>query len=174
MEVLEAIETRQSCRAYAPKPVEKEKLLRILEAASLAPSACNSQPWSITVAEQPETVAKTAEAIMHSGINKFAPQVPVFLALVEEPARLIGSREPNQKFAQGDIGILAAHLCLAARDQGLSTCILGGFVEEEIKQVLQSPAERTVRLLIAVGYAAEDAVLRPKKRKSLDDFVRFL
>ncbi len=174
MELFEAIQTRQSCRSYQKKDVEQEKLVRCMQAVRLAPSACNSQPWSFIVVNNPEVSPKLGELTRAYGINKFTVNVPAYVVVVEEPAMLIGRKEPDQKYAHGDVGIAVSHLCLSATAQGLSTCILGSFDAQGVRELLEIPQEKTIRLVVAVGYADPDDKLREKKRKSLDEFVRFI
>ena len=174
MEFFDVIKQRESCRNYAEKPVEKEKLLACIEAAQIAPSACNSQPWSYVVVSNPELRDKVAKNTQERGLNKFTEKCPVFIVVVEEPAYLIGNKnEPNQKYAPIDIGLSVSQLCLAATAQGLSTCIMGSFEEDELKTLVGVPREKKIRLVLAVGYAATDA-LRNKTRKPLDQIARFI
>ena len=115
---------RQSDRAFDPqRPVEKEKLQRILEAACIAPSACNSQPWHFIVVDDPELKNRVADATSNRvlGMNHFTKQAPVHILVVEEKPNLtagIGSWIKDKNFSHLDIGITAAHLVLAAEDEG--------------------------------------------------------
>ena len=173
MEFFETIKQRESCRNYDGRMVEKEKLLACVEAAQAAPSACNSQPWSYIVVTNKDLLPQVAKITQAQGLNKFTNQCPAFVVVVEEPAYLIGSKkEPNQKFASIDIGLSVGQLCLAATAQGLSTCIMGSFAEADLKQLLAVPEEKNIRLVLAVGYAADSAV-RPKKRKPVEQIARF-
>lgn len=169
------IEKRESCRNFASTSVEKEKLEMCIKAARLSPSACNSQPWSFVVVESPDLSPKVAVCLQEMGMNKFASNCPAFVVVVEEKAKLserVVQKFKSQDFASIDLGLATAHLCLAATEQGLSTCILGWLNEAKLKELLDIPASKRVRLVIAVGYAATDA-LRPKQRKPLKDLVRY-
>ena len=172
MDFLTIANTRQSCRKYNPdKEVEQEKLDAILEAARLAPSACNGQPWHITVCTG-ENAKLAAKATMGMGMNRFATQAPVVLVLSEEPyvkSAALGAKLKNNDYRSIDIGIVAAYLTAEATAQGLSTCILGWLDDEKLREIcnLQYP----VRLAITLGYAADDDILRPKKRKDLNELV---
>lgn len=175
MEVLEAIAQRQSCRNYLEQPVELEKLSKLVEAAGLAPSAVNSQPWSFVVISQPENVAKARACILESGMNKFCEKVPAFIAVVEEPAYLRPNMPANDRYSHGDMGMAVENLCLAATGLGLSTCIMGAFgPENKMKELLGLSQEKKLRLVVAVGYADPSDPLRPKKRKALDEICKFL
>ena len=128
---------RQSDRAFDPqRPVEKEKLQRILEAACIAPSACNSQPWHFIVVDDPELKNRVADATSNRvlGMNHFTKQAPVHILVVEERPNLtagIGSWIKDKNFSHLDIGITAAHLVLAAEDEGLGSCIAAGLMKRK-------------------------------------------
>ena len=169
------IARRESCRAYAPTPVEREKLLRCLEAARLAPSACNSQPWHFTAVTEPSLVKSLAPCTQGGAMNRFTSQAPAFVVVTEEQANLtarLGEKIKDQQYAQVDIGLATAHFCLAATAQGLSTCILGWFDEDKVRELLSIPKAKRVRLILCVGYAQTDEI-RPKKRKALEDIAAF-
>ncbi len=169
------IAKRESCRNFAEREVDSRLLRQCVEAARLSPSACNSQPWSFTVVNSglsPEVAKSTQEL----GMNKFTDGCPAFIVITEEKAKLsarLGGIVKSQNYAQIDIGLATAHLCLAATQQGLSTCILGMFNENKLKELLGIPKSKRVRLVVAVGYAASDT-LREKRRKSLDEIARFM
>ena len=172
MDYLEIARNRQSCRAYdAARPVEEEKLLACLEAARLAPSACNAQPYHITVAQGVAGEAVGA-ATRSMGMNGFTREVPVFLVISETAynrTASVGSKVKHQDYRSVDIGIAAAYLTAEAQTQGLSTCILGWFDSKKLRQLLDLKGEP--RLVIALGYARTGDPLRSKKRKSLDNLV---
>ena len=174
MEVFEALIQRQSGRNYAEKPVEMEKLQKCIEAAILAPSACNSQPWSFVVVSSPEKVTEVTENILNVGFNQFCKKVPAYIAIIEEPALLSGNRV-SQKYAHGDVGMAVENLCLAATAQGLTSCIMGAFgPEDRMKEILGLAPDANLRLILSVGYAAEGDPIRPKRRKPLEEVCKFL
>ena len=175
MKFLELAKRRQSCRSYASTPVEIEKIEKMIEAARLAPSACNSQPWKFYAVLDPEKCAQIAPATQEDGLNKFTSQCPAFLVVTEEEALLIakGGMKPNQKWAKFDLGIATICACLAAEEQGLGTCIMGSFNGNKIKEILGIAEESPVAIVIAVGYPASPG-LRPKKRKSMEQMAEFL
>lgn len=172
MNFLEIAETRQSCRSYNPeRPVEPEKLAAILKAGQLAPSACNGQPYHFTVCRG-KAAEEVALACRGLGMNKFAVQAPVQIVISEEPyvkSAAMGARVKNNDYRSIDIGIAVAYLTAEAAAQGLATCILGWFDDEKLRQIctLKYPA----RLVVSLGYAAENDVLRSKKRKELSELV---
>jgi nitroreductase len=172
MDFLTIANNRQSCRSYdETRPVEQEKLDAILEAVRLAPSACNGQPYHLTVC-QGETAREVAKATMGMGMNKFAAQAPVLIVISEMPyvkSAALGAKLKKNDYRSIDIGIAAAYLTAEATAQGLGTCILGWLDDEKLRNIcgLEHPA----RLVITLGYAKEDDKLRAKKRKALDELV---
>ena len=172
MNFLEIAKARQSCRSYDPqRPVENEKLEAILEAVRLSPSACNGQPYHLTVCRG-ETAAAVAKAVQGMGMNKFASQAPVLIVISEMPyvkSAALGARVKSNDYRSIDIGIAAAYLTAEAAAQGLGSCILGWLDDQKIREAcdLQYP----VRLVITLGYAAEGEKLREKKRKDLSQLV---
>ncbi len=178
MDFSELITLRQSVRRYDKRGVEKEKLMKCLEAARLAPSASNSQPWSFIVVDDPRLKDNVAHATYTSvvGFNRFALQAPVILVIVMEKPRVItelGIRIKKKEWSLMDIGIAAEHFCLQAAELGLGTCMLGWFREKNVKELLGIPRAKTVGLLITLGYPASDYRLRSKKRKPLATLVSF-
>ena len=170
MNFTEIARSRQSCRAYDPdRQVEQEKLDAILEAVRLAPSACNGQPYHLTVCRG-ETATAVAKATMGMGLNKFATQAPVLIVISEEPyvkSAALGAKVKGNDYRSIDIGIAAAYLTAEAAAQGLGTCILGWLDDEKIRALCG--LSRPVRLVVTVGYPADQP--REKKRKSMDELV---
>lgn len=177
MDFLEFVSSRQSDRAFdAERPVEKEKIERIVEAARLAPSACNAQPWHFIVIDDPELKNKVADATSARtlGMNHFTKQAPVHILLVEEKVNLtsgVGGWIKKKDYAQMDLGIVAAHIVLAAHAEGLGSCILGWFNEAKMRELLSIPDSRRIWLDIAIGYSVQP--LRQKKRKPLGEIVSY-
>ena len=175
MNFTEIAENRQSCRAYNPdRTVEQEKLDRILASAQLSPSACNGQPYQITVCRG-EAAKRVALATQGMGMNKFAVDAPVMLVLSEMPyvaTAALGAKVKKNDYRSIDIGIAAAYITAEATAQGLGTCILGWLDDAKIREICGM--EGTVRLVITLGYAKEDDKLRPKKRKDMDELVKIV
>lgn len=170
------IKQRESCRNYADKPVEKEKLISCIEAARIAPSACNGQPWRFIVVNNREVSSKVAKCIQDVVMNKFTEKCPAFIIVLQEKTDIkarIGGSIKNQDYASVDIGIAACQLCLAATEQGLSTCIMGWFNEKKLKELLNIPNSKRIRLVISIGYSA-DKNIRNKVRKSIDEIAKFI
>jgi len=167
---------RQSDRSYLDRPVEYDKLARILECARLAPSACNAQPWHIIVVNDPEVRNKIADATSERilGMNHFTKQAPLLLLLVEEAATLtsdFGSWVKRKHFPLIDIGIVASHICLAAADEDLGSCMIGWFDEVKVKKIVGVPASKRVQLIITMGYPAKET--RVKIRKPIEKIVSY-
>ena len=172
MDFLEIAKTRQSCRSYdAQRPVEEEKLETVLEAVRLAPSACNGQPYHLTVCRG-EAAGAVAQAVQGMGMNKFASQAPVLIVISEMPyvkSAALGAKVKNNDYRSIDIGIAAAYLTAEAAAQGLGTCILGWLDDRKIREICG--LEHPVRLVVTLGYAAEGEKLRAKKRKTRAELV---
>ncbi len=170
MTVKELIEKRQSNRSYKPAPVEKEKIMSCIEAARLAPSACNAQAWKFIVVDDPDLKEQVAEAANSMGMNKFLYGAPVIIAVVLETpnvASAIGSTIKRKDYTQIDLGIAVENICLQATELGLGSCIVGWFDERRIKKILQVPASRRVPLLVVLGYSNDER--HTKKRKKIED-----
>lgn len=167
--------SRQSDRAFdKERAVEQEKLERILEAGRLAPSACNAQPWKFVVVNEEELARRVGKAAAGLGMNKFAKDAPVHLLIVEESGNItsmLGGKVKNKHFPLIDIGIVAAHLTLAAESEGLGSCILGWFDEKEIKQLVGIPASKRLLLDILIGYPVKEK--RKKIRKLGEKVISF-
>ena len=172
MNFMEIVNARQSCRKYDPtRPVEQEKLDAILEAARLAPSACNGQPYHFTVCTG-ESAKQVAAATTGMGMNKFAAQAPVLIVISDMPyvkTAALGSKLKGIDYRSIDMGIATAYLTAEAAVQGLGTCILGWLDSDRICKIcgLEGP----VRLVITVGYPMDE--LREKKRKSMSELVTY-
>ena len=172
MDFMEIARKRQSCRSYdESRPVEEEKIARILDAARLAPSACNGQPYHFTVCRG-DTAKQVAACTTGMGLNKFAAQAPVLIVVSEEEyvaSAKFGARVKNNDYRSIDIGIAAAYLTAQAASEGLGSCILGWFDDEKIRALcgLTHP----VRLVVTLGYPGEKDVYREKKRKDIAELV---
>ena len=173
MNFTEIAEMRQSCRSYDPtRAVEQKKLDAVLYAARLAPSACNGQPYHITVCRG-EAARRVAKATQGMGMNKFASEAPVLLVLSEMPyvaTAALGAKVKKNDYRSIDIGIVAAYLTAEATAQGLGTCILGWLEDSEIREICG--LEGAVRLVITLGYPKDGDPLRAKKRKDMADLVK--
>ncbi len=168
MEIYESIRMRTSTREFLQDPVEEEKLLRILDAARLAPSGKNGQPWTFIVVRDPRTRKLLVPACRN---QQFLEEAPVVLAVCgreEDAYKKMGGYWNSMPV---DIGIAVEHLMLAAHAEGLGTCWIGAFNEEEVRNILSVPKEVKIVALTPVGYPASEPVIRP--RKHLDEIIMY-
>ena len=175
MNFMEIAEARQSCRKYDPsREVEAEKIERILRAARLAPSACNGQPYHLTVCRG-EVAGSVAREVMGMGMNRFAADAPILIVVSEEDyvaSAALGAKVKGNDYRSIDIGIMTAYLTAEATAEGLETCILGWLNDAKIREICG--LDHPVRLVITLGYAPEGYPLREKKRKDTDELVKYL
>ncbi len=160
------------------KEIEADKLQRCIEAARLAPSASNSQPWSFIVVDDSELKDKVAKLTFDQVItfNKFVIQAPVLVVFIIEKPKMItriGGFIKKIEYPKIDIGISSQNFCMQATEEGLGTCMLGWFKEAPIKKLLNIPTDKKIGLIVSVGYAPEDYRLREKSRKSYEEVVRY-
>lgn len=172
MDFLELVKKRYSLRRYADRRVDRQVLDRCVEAARLAPSAVNSQPWHFIVADAPEKVSALATAAATGGaINRFARQASAIVAIVAEKPNVIagvGGFLKNRPYYLIDIGIAAEHFCLQAAEEGVGTCMLGWFNEKAVRGVLDIPVGKRVALLITVGYPSDPTAVGSRHRKPVE------
>jgi len=168
---------RRSIRRYLPTPIEREKLLACLEAARLAPSAHNAQPWRFIVVDDPGLKARLAAAAF-SGIysgSKFAAQAPVILVLLARTQFLahgLGRRLQNVPFHLLDIGIAGEHIVLQAEELGLATCWMGWFSYRKARKLLAIPRKYKIMAMMPLGYA-EKRPRREPPRRALEEIVTY-
>ncbi|MCR4421275.1 MAG: NAD(P)H nitroreductase [Spirochaetales bacterium] len=176
-EVFELFKKRFSCRNFLKdKVIERDKILRCLEAARLAPSASNSQPWKYIVIDDPILKNEVVEYLTIGKIrfNQFAKDASAIIVVTEEPKNIelsIGQVALGRNFANFDIGCSVMQFCLAATDIGLATCILGIFDEKKIKKLLKIPFNRKIIVLIALGFT--DQMPKEKKRKEIEKIYSY-
>ena len=171
----ELIVSRQAVRGYIEKEVEKEKLDKILQAARLAPSACNSQPWKAYVVTGEEKRALVAKSVQDLFMNKFASTAPAFIVIADRVATLKPGAErkfDRNHFVRYDVGQFVAYLTLAAKNEGLDTCVIGWVNQESLKKVIPFAEDEVCNLVVSVGYS--DAPTREKMRKPIEEIVEFL
>jgi len=166
MTVQEAIHKRFSVRQYLDKPVEQDKLEQILEAARLAPSAGNRQEWRFVVVRDPATRKLIAEAANGQAFVGQAPVIIVACAAGEQHVMSCG-----QLCYPIDVAIALEHIALQATEEGLGTCWIGAFKEDEVRKILDIPADVRVVELMPLGYPATDAP--PKRRLELEEIVHW-
>ena len=161
---------RQSCRAFDGREVPAECVRVICETALLAPSACNAQPWKL-IAVLGDKRKELAPLLQGMGMNRFASDAGAFVAVCEGESNLtakMGARIKGTDFAANDLGILTAHLVLAADAAGVSSCILGWRDKKKLCTLLGLRPNTRIPVVVALGYARSDDPIRPKKRKPTD------
>lgn len=167
---------RISVRRYLERPVEKDKIDLCLEAARMAPSACNSQPWKFVVVDDKRAKDELCEKAF-SGIykmNSFARSAPVIVAVVSEKARFfaqVGGQFRGTQYCLLDVGMACEHFVLQAAELGIGTCLLGWFNERGVKRLLNIPRQRKVDLLISMGYY--DPIVKDKIRRPLNEMSSY-
>jgi len=178
MNFAELVNKRQSTRKYAEKPVDRSLIDKCLEAARLAPSARNSQPWSFIVLDDPAVIATVSEKAF-SGIYKstrFAGKAPVLIVVVTEKADYVtrmGKLIRNINYSLIDIGIACEHLVLQAEELGLGTCWLGWFSARGVRKALHLPRSKKIDILISLGFPLDPDYRKEQKRRSLDEIRRY-
>lgn len=177
IDFIELTRKRQSVRSYNSQPVEPDKIERCIEAARLAPSACNSQPWKFIVVTDTELKYKLADATSNRilPLNHFTKEASILVVLVRESANFtskMGEIIRDKKFTLMDIGIAAIHFCLQATVEGLGTYMMGWFNESKVKKLLNIPRSKRAELIITVGYP-KDETIRDKKRKSFTEIISY-
>ena len=166
--ILDLIRTRQSTRSYTGEAISADKLMLILEAGRLSPSARNTQPWRFYATQRPELMNKLGVSFDALQRNLFVKDASAVIAITEEP--LPEEIEMRRRYAEYDIGMAIMQICLEAESLGVATCILGTYNEGDVKEILDIPADRSVAMVICLGVSAEDGV-RPKKRKDSDEAI---
>jgi nitroreductase len=168
MKVLEAIQKRRSVRKYKEESIPEETLLRVLEAARLAPSGKNFQPWKFIIVKDKEIKERLAQA---SARQFFIAKAPIIIVGCGFPDNSYTRMGRYMKSWSVDVTIALEHLILQAQEEGLGTCWIGSFEEEEVKAILNVPEEVKVLALTPLGYP--DEIPRFRGRKSLDEIISY-
>ena len=178
MEFIKLAKKRCSVRKFSTQQVSRKEIEACLEAARLAPSACNSQPWHFVVIDDEKILPEIREAAVGNPvpINVFVRQAPVIIAVVEETAKLaasIGGFVKGHGYKHLDIGMAVENFCLAATERGIGTCILGWFDEKRAKKAIGVPKTKQIPLLIALGYPVDNFQTPEKKRRELSEIMSY-
>ena len=173
----ELVRSRRSIRRYLDKPVEREKILTCIEAARLAPSADNVQPWRFLIIDDPKLKEQYAKKVFSGiySISRFAEKAPVLiliLARLDIIANRIGKQIQNIQFYLLDIGIAGEHVVLQAQELGLGTCWIGWFNIRKARKFLKIPRKYKIVSMLAMGYS-EKRPSKEKKRKKLEEIAWF-
>jgi nitroreductase len=172
----ELIKERRSIRNYLVQPVEKEKLEAVIEAARLAPSACNAQPWRFVVVSEPELRAKLLETGLGGVVvpNKWAKTAPAIIVACSDLDLIthkMAEKVQDVHYHLIDLGIALEHIALKAVELGLGTCYIGWFNAKPIKKLLNLPTAWKVDCLLTIGYPADTP--EPTARKAINEICRF-
>ena len=166
--------TRQSCRNFSTKPVEREKLLKVLEAGMIAPSSRNRQPWTLHVCGEKSIVPVKQSCQLYG--NAFLTNCPELIVVTMHPRVVVDTSDKPlltvQDFRPFDLGLCVMQMCLQATELGLSTCMIGLLNQEMIQQAIGTTED--VKIVVALGYADESDPIRAKTRRPMDETVKFL
>ena len=161
------INQRQSVRKYKTDAIPEDWVMQCVEAARVAPSACNAQPWKFIIVDDEKLKNQVAEAAFN-----FCMQSPVIVAIVLEKPNFMsatGSVLKNKEYTLIDIGITAEHFCLQATELGLGTCLIGWFNEKKVRKLLGVPKSKRIPLLISLGFSNDPQ--RNKVRKTIEEIT---
>lgn len=178
--VLNIVNERFSVRSYADRPVEDEKLNLILEAARLAPSASNAQPWHFYVVRNKEKITALSGKMPIGSqfvINSFIAQAPAVVVATAGPIDFLHramSFIANKRWYYIDVAIALEHMVLTAWELGIGSCWIGWFDGKKIKELLKISKNEEVIAMLALGYPKEGHISHSKKRKSMEEIVKFI
>lgn len=174
-EFLKLALSRQATRSFGEKEIEKDVLDKIVSAARLAPSACNSQPWKMYVVTDKDKLAAVAKTMQSEGKNAFLSGAKAFIVLSEVVRPLMSTvknKNGNAHFVKYDVGELAAYITLAGKAAGVDSCIIGWIDVPALKNELSIPDEEDCSIAVALGYG--DKPLRDKIRLPEKDTVKYI
>jgi len=177
---MDLIQKRQSVRKYSDKAISREVLDKCLEAARLAPSACNVQPWRFIIIDDKKIIEKIADSAFFGvySINTFAKKASVLVAVLTEKDSYVTGMAGyfrGVQYSLFDIGCACEHLVLQAEEEGIGSCYIGWFNESAVKKILNIPRGGKIDMMIALGYPDKDKnIFRKKVRKSLEKIRSFV
>ena len=178
MALLDLLKHRKSVREFLDRPVERDKIITCLEAARLAPSECNSQPWRFIVVDDRQLKDRLCDAAFGGiySMNSFCKTAPVMVVVISEKSKFIariGEMFRGTKYYLIDIGITCEHFVLQAEDLGLGTCWIGWFNERGVKSALKIPQRKRIDILIALGYYDREKLGPEHDREPMDKIASF-
>ena len=168
-DLIQLMSNRYSCRDYASTPVSRELIAQLLEAARIAPSACNKQPWKFLVADTPELRA----TITSCYDRQWARTAPAFLVATGLHDKAWHRSDDGKDHTDVDLSIAIEHICLAATALGLGTCWICNFNAAQLHKALQLPDSQEAIAIIPVGYPAQPHNIPEKKRKTIDEITQW-
>jgi len=167
------VKTRQSCREFNDKPIDKAQLMKVVDLARLAPSACNSQPWTMYCITDADKVKAVTDCLQDRGRNPFLTNAKAYVAISEKQAVLkdwVSEKVGAHHFIKYDVGELVAYLTLGAKALGIETCIIGWINHDKLKETLAMPENQVCNVVVAFGHS--DIPVREKARKAKEDVVK--
>jgi len=178
MDFMELVKTRCSVRKYDPRALKKEDIDSCLEAARLAPSACNSQSWHFIVVDKPDLKDKVYRAMLSGiyGHNQFIKNAPVLVVVITEKSKwfaIVANFMRNTRMYLVDLGIACEHFILRAAELGIGTCWMGWFNGQAVKKALGVPRNKKIEIIISLGYPAADFHPPEKNRKTLQEISSY-
>ena len=178
MALLDLLKHRKSVREFLDRPVERDKIITCLEAARLAPSECNSQPWRFIIVDDRQLKDRLCDAAFGGiySMNSFCKTAPVMVVVISEKSKFIariGEMFRGTKYYLVDIGITCEHFVLQAEDLGLGTCWIGWFNERGVKSTLGIPQRKKIDMLIALGYYDREKLGPEHDREPMDKIASF-
>lgn len=170
MDFLDLAKKRYSCRSFKPDAVEEEKLMKVLEAARVAPSAVNYQPWQFYVIRKPENKAKIAEAYH----REWMQGAPVLIVACGDK-QVSWKRADGKEYVDTDLSVAIDHLTLQASELDLATCWICNFQAKKLSEIMSLPSHIEPIAIIPLGYPEKEADVERHntKRKSIQDIVKW-
>jgi len=168
MDFYEVIRTRRSIRSYKPDPIPEDVLKRVLEAARIAPSGSNRQPWKFIIVRD----AKIKEQMIAAcGNQSFIADAPIVIVACGRNIHYNRGGYMGDMSVLVDVSIAFTHLILAARAEGLGTCWIGSFNNDEVKNILGVPNGVNVVAITPLGYPEAEEFTESSRRKNLEEII---
>ncbi len=177
MKFIDLVKKRASVRKYLDKSISRKALLECLEAARLAPSACNAQPWKFIIIDNKDAIKSLSKNICHTvfSFNKFIAEAAALVIVISDKQgflRKAAGKLKGTDYYLIDIGIACQHLTLQAEELGIGSCWIGWFDEKKLKQTLNLSKRSKIDIVICLGYS-DSQPAKPKSRKPLNQVASF-
>lgn len=173
MSFLDLANNRYSCRDFdRNRIVSRDTISSVIDAARLAPSACNRQPWIFVVIDE-QCDASCRQAILESYNRQWMATAPAYIVACGNHEEAWHRSADDKDHTDVDLSIAIEHICLAATDNGLGTCWVCNFDVDKIKSALNIPSQYEPIAIIPIGYPAQDAVIAPKSRKDIENIIKW-
>lgn len=169
MDFNDIIHSRYSCRAYSPKAPTPEQIAALVEAAQLAPSACNRQPWRLAIIGPDDEAGRQAIATAYP--REWVASAPCYIVVCSVPTEAWVRPHDGKNHSDIDIAIATEHICLAATAMGLATCWICHFDPARLTVDLDLPKGTVPVVILPVGYPPEGSTVPSKNRKSTDEII---